>query len=107
MSGKQVGIQFVALAEGQTWIRIRGCPLVGQWLMSFDPDANGGLGEARFTSDLEDAMRFDDFAAAEACWRQPSVKDPRMIRERDDDGVVEVEPNRPLMAVSINVADLP
>lgn len=103
MTGTQVGIQFVALAEGQTWIRIRGCPIVGQWLMSYDPDANGGLGEARFTSDVEDAMRFDDFAAAEACWQQPSKHDPRMIREHTDE---PVEPNRPLMAVSVNVAPL-
>jgi hypothetical protein len=101
---KEVGIQFQALADGQTWLRIKGCPLVGQWLMRFDPDAHGGLGEAEFTWDEEDALRFDSFEAADALWRSPSANDPRMIRELTD---APVEPNRPLMVVSVEVAPLP
>lgn len=102
MTAEKVGIRFVSLAEGQTWLRIRGCPMVGQWLMSYDPDAFEGLGEARFTSDLEDALRFDTFADADAFWRQQSTVAPTTANNPSH----ETRENRPLMVVSVEVAPL-
>lgn len=100
MSG-EVGIRFQAMPDGPTWIRMRSCPLVGQWLSFYDPDAREGIGEAGWTSDIEDALRFADFAAAESFWSQQSTVAP--ITAMDG---VERE-NRPLQVISITVDTLP
>lgn len=101
MSAGEVGIKFDAMPDGPAWIRMRACPLAGQWLMFYDPDARQGIGEAEFTSDVEDALRFPDFAAAEAFWSQQSTVAPVTAL----DG--EQRENRPLQCVSITVAELP
>ena len=77
-------IQAVGFANGMP------CDHVGQYLESFDPDANGGRGCATWTPDLSKAMRFADVREAHEMWkRQSSVLPPR------PDG----KPNRPLTAL--------
>ncbi len=93
----EVGIQFEALAEGQTFIRIKGVPLVGQWLKRYDPDAHEGLGEAEFTDKAEDALRFPDFDTAKAFWAQDSTIPPPRGFETE-------APTAPLTVVSVQVA---
>lgn len=67
-------------------------PLDGTWLKSYDPEANGGRGEVIGTKKEHEAMRFADFEAAMACWRQVSHTLPTR-----PDG----KPNRPLTAFHI------
>lgn len=69
---------------------------VGKYLLWFDPDAHGGLGEARWTSDRAEALRFADMGAALDCWKRQSRVKP--IRA---DGA----PNRPMTAYSITFED--
>lgn len=88
-----VGIQFVGQVDGQCWIRVRGgLPLVGHWLAEYEPDALEGVGQCRFTENPAEAMRFDDVAAATACWEQQSSIEPYA---------------KPLQTFSIHIAELP
>src|SRR5262249_36480572 len=60
-------IQAVEFADGAP------CDQAGQYLESFDPDANGGRGHATWTPDLSKAMRFANEALG-MLWRQPTVR---------------------------------
>jgi hypothetical protein len=71
-----------------------GGPERGQYLEWADPDANNGMGDDRWTSDIDKAKKFATFADATACWQAQSVVNP--IRP---DG----KPNRPLTAWSVCV----
>jgi hypothetical protein len=66
----------------------------GQFLKSYDPDAHGGSGEAHWTDDLGEAMKFEDGGDALALWTKRST-----VRPLRDDGL----PNKPLTACSIEV----
>lgn len=63
------------------------CSITGQYLESFDHEADGGRGYGTFTFDRDRAMKFDNFAHAIEFWR----KVPRCMPLRPDG-----EPNRPL-----------
>lgn len=68
------------------------CSVAGQFLMSYDPEAFDGRGDATFTKDIERAMKFDDTGQAFACWT--AIPKSRPLRE---DG----KPNRPLTTFTI------
>lgn len=70
----------------------------GDYLEWSDPDAAGGLGDERWTSDLAKAKRFPTWDAAMECWKAQSKVAP--VRP---DGL----PNRPLTAWSVTVEKLP
>lgn len=70
------------------------CPVAGQFLRSFDFEANDGVGHGVFTRNVADAMEFETVRAATEFW-QTSPK-CRPLRE---DG----EPNRPLTSSSIEI----
>jgi len=87
-----VGIRCLALAgRGRVGIE-------GQWLMSYDPDAFDGRGEADWTVDPRQALQFPDHAAAYRCWQQTS-----QVRPVREDG----RPNRPLTAFTAEVVAIP
>lgn len=72
-------------------------PWTGHYLMSYDPDAREGIGEAVLTGGTEDAMTFDSFDEAKAyIWRQSTVM-PTHFRSG-----VEVE-NRPLAVCDFTI----
>jgi hypothetical protein len=62
------------------------------------PEAYDGRGDAEFTFDAAEALRFATFGEAIEFWRQPSKRRP--LR---GDGL----PNRPLCAFSVEVRTLP
>lgn len=62
------------------------------WLKSYDPEAHGGRGVAKFTADIDEAMTFPDNKAAWDCYRQIPKNRPTRA-----DG----KPNRPLMAYTV------
>jgi hypothetical protein len=62
------------------------------WLKDFDADAEDGFGRFEFTTDPDDAKRFEDAAAASEEWRRQST-----VRPLRDDG----KPNRPLTAYTV------
>lgn len=66
--------------------------VLDQWLKTFDVEAFDGRGDAEFTDDPTQALRFKDLAAAIAAWKTQSRRRPRR-----EDG----KPNRPLTAFSI------
>ena len=70
-----------------------GAPL-GQYLVSYDPEAYGGRGWADWSSDLGQALHFEDYSAGLAYWRQVS-----RTRPRRPDG----QPNRPLTAFTVSL----
>jgi hypothetical protein len=74
-----------------------GLPVYG-WLVSSDPDAFKGRGDAQFTTDPSRAKRFVDAKAALQYWRRESTVQPYR-----DDG----KPNRPLTAYTVEVKPLP
>lgn len=83
-------------------IRCRGLALggaapVGEYLESYDPDANNGRGSASWTPDPARALRFADAASAWELWRRPS-----RVRPLRTDG----RPNRPLTAFTVEIAEL-
>lgn len=63
------------------------CSIAGQYLESFDHEADGGCGYGTFTFDKNKAMKFDNFTLAVEFWRK--VPDCMPLRP---DG----RPNRPL-----------
>jgi len=83
-------------------IKVRGwasdapCPHVGQYVLSFDFDAHGGIGFGVFTPDRASAMTFASFADAMTFWKTTSKARP--IRW---DG----RPNRPLTAATVEIED--
>jgi hypothetical protein len=68
----------------------------GQFLKSFDADANDGFGDAVWTDNKAEALRFADMSEAFACWKRQSI-----VRPLRGDG----HPNRPLTAFSITLED--
>ena len=68
------------------------CPIAGQYLKSFDFEADNGLGFGVFTDRIEEAMLFPDLVAASTFWKTQSK-----VRPRRPDG----KPNRPLTATTI------
>jgi hypothetical protein len=73
---------------------LRGKCIEGDYVMSFDPDANDGRGELLTTPSLDQALKFDDQAGALRFYRQASTVHP--LR---DDG----KPNRPLTAFTVTI----
>lgn len=69
------------------------CPIAGQWLASFDHEAEDGLGAGVFTDDPDKAMRFDTISAALEFWKRQSTTKPL----RDTDG----RANRPLTCTTV------
>jgi len=72
-------------------------PPGGAWLASYDPDANQGRGEARWSPDFREALHFDTAGEAMECWRRQS-----RVRPLRADG----RPNRPLTAVTVEVLEV-
>lgn len=70
----------------------------GEYLQWADPDANKGMGDDRWTRDIEKAKQFATFADATACWQAQSTVKP--IRP---DG----KPNRPMTAWSVTIEQVP
>lgn len=70
------------------------CPFIGQYLKSYNPNADHSKPLAEWTATLDEAMSFDSVADALACWKQVRTIDP--IRK---DG----KPNRPLTAFTVEV----
>lgn len=68
-------------------------PWPGLWLHAYDPDAHEGLGEARWGTDENVALRFSSFDEAKAFWFQQSTLLPEL----------HGQPNRPLTVCSISV----
>ena len=64
----------------------------GDYLVSFDPDARDGRGEAVWSPDINKAMTFIDAISAMRTWRMQSY-----VRPYRDDGKI----NRPLTAYSV------
>lgn len=82
-------IRMLALANGD--------PLSdppGSYLASYQPDAFGGLGFAKWTSEPALALHFSSRAAAFDFWRQQST-----VRPLRADG----KPNRPLTAYTVEI----
>lgn len=70
----------------------------GQYVKSYDPDAFAGCGDAQFTDNVEEAMKFHDKAAALVfAFQQPKSRPTRA------DG----HPNRPLLAFTLEFMDAP
>jgi len=74
------------------------CPISGQFLESFDHEADGGRGFGTFTRRISRAMVFDTIKEAMAFRDRQSTVMP--LRP---DG----EPNRPLSCTTINIEPLP
>jgi len=70
------------------------CPIVGQYLKSFDFDAHGGQGDGVFTFDKAEAMTFESTMQAWDFWRTQSK-----VRPLRPDG----KPNRPFTASSVTI----
>ena len=69
----------------------------GLFLKAYDPEAYDGRGQADWTDNLDDAMRFDTSGEAWMLWRKVPFTRPRRPDGR---------PNRPLAAFSIEVLSL-
>lgn len=86
------GIKAIAFANGSH------CPHAGQWLQSFDVDAFGGQGYAKYTSDPARALAFKDKGEVFEYWKTQSA-----VRPLRPDG----KPNRPLTSLTISIEELP
>jgi len=73
-------------------------PHAGQYLKSFDFNANDGQGWGEFTVKARDAMIFPSQVAAFEFWRTTS--DVKPVRP---DG----EPNRPLTCANVSIEEIP
>jgi hypothetical protein len=69
-------------------------PTVGCWLKSYDPEAHDGRGEAIWTADKDQAMKFESQAIAMQLW----LVVPRARPVRADG-----RPNKPLTAFSVTI----
>jgi hypothetical protein len=68
-----------------------------QFLKSYDPEAHDGMGFAEWTTELDQAMKFDTAGEAWMLWRTIPTSRPRR-----PDGQF----NRPLTAFTIEVMDV-
>jgi hypothetical protein len=73
------------------------CPVAGQWLKSYDPEAHDGQGDAVFTDKIQEAWVFSSMTDALATWR--AVPKARPFRP---DG----KPNRPLTTFTVEFSKL-
>jgi hypothetical protein len=64
----------------------------GEYVKSYSPDAHDGRGDATFTNDLAEALKFDDIIAALRFVNQQPVSRPLRMDGR---------PNRPLTAFTL------
>lgn len=71
---------------------------LGMLLQSYNPEWDDGKGWAVWTSDPAQAMHFANSGAALKCWRSLAQCHP--VRETDG------RPNRPLTAVTVEIAPL-
>lgn len=71
-------------------------PWDGQFLVSFDFEADGGLGEGTFSPDIAKARRFDGMAEIGAFYRTVPACAPLRVDGR---------PNRPLTATNWKIFD--
>lgn len=85
---------YVIRCLGTAGIQMHGPSPEGLLLKSYDPEGHHGLGDADWTADLTEAMRFPDHKAAAECWRQV----PRNRPYRPDG-----KPNRPLTAYHVTI----
>ena len=70
------------------------CPLAGQYVKSFDFEADNGIGFLETTFNLDEALTFTDFGEAFMFWKQsPKCKPFR------EDG----KPNRPLTCTTVSI----
>jgi hypothetical protein len=83
---------------GRVHTRAGVLPPVGQYLASYDPEANDGQGEVVWTAKLAGAMVFPTAVEAIQCWGTVPVTRP--VRA---DG----KPNRPLTAFTIATETVP
>jgi len=83
-------IRVVGFANGEP------CPIVGQYVESFDFDAHGGLGFGVFTLDKRKAMQFADAGEAIAFWHTKSRRYP--VR-------ADRKPNRPFTATTVTIEE--
>lgn len=92
-------IVLVGTPDGGHSVRIHQ-PWCGHYLAAYDPDAMAGLGEAVFTPEASDALRFDSIDAAKACWFQQSTVLPtRAVAGRPIE-------NRPLAVCDISIDEI-
>lgn len=70
--------------------------LVGQYLHSFDPDANDGYGQAEWTTDEAGALVFPSIREAHAMYSQVSS-----VRPQRGYGPDPTAANRPLTAFTV------
>lgn len=68
------------------------CPFEGEYLESFDHDAEGGLGYGTFTPEKDKAKKFCDIKEALEFWQRQST-----VRLTRPDG----SPNRPLTCTTV------
>jgi hypothetical protein len=79
-------IQIVGTGDGSP------CKYIGQWLQKFDPEAYRGRGAILCTTNIRDAMLFDNGADALMFWNTQS----KTVPFRPDG-----KPNKPLTAYSV------
>lgn len=84
-------LQLIADALGEP------SPFEGKYLKKFDPEFDAYDGLIEVTADLSEALRFADFEAGLACWKQQS----RTVPLRPDG-----EPNRPLTAFTVRFVQI-
>lgn len=94
------GIKLVGTPDSGYSCRIVN-PWEGGWLAAYDADARAGLGEAVFSPDTANAMRFDTFGDARECWFAQSTVMPTQ-------GGPDGKPfeNRPLAVCDISIDEL-
>lgn len=69
------------------------CPIAGQYLKSFDFEADGGHGYGEFTLDIDKAMQFNSVHEAMEFYRTQPKSRP----------IDQGRPNRPLTASSVSI----
>ncbi len=86
------GIRLVSLAVGGPSAHD------GRWVRSYSPDGYGGRGSLVTTNDPTRALSFAGIPAAMDFYRQQSATHPKRI---------DLQPNRPLTAYTIEILSLP
>jgi hypothetical protein len=86
-------IRLLAMADAAP------CPVAGEFVKTFDPDAADGRGLLATTDTPGHAKRFETAAEAWEFWRQTSRTHP--VRLTDG------KPNRPMTAFTVSIEDAP
>jgi hypothetical protein len=89
-----MNIEYVIVCRG--WADGRPDPdnLEGAFLREYDPEFAGGLGVAKWTRDLDEALKFTDVTEIFRLWKLS----PKSRPTREDG-----RPNRPLTAFTIEI----